>query len=60
MAYPNPTVFFEKMLLKFILKKDPMKAMLEWLYERLMEVEVDSKLCAEKSEQVYYVVDENK
>jgi len=48
------------MLLKFILKKDPMKAMLEWLYERLMEVEVDSKLCAEKSEQVYYVVDENK
>ena len=38
------------MLLKFISDEDPMQSMLKWLCERLMEAEVNSKLCAEKSE----------
>ena len=50
MAYLNSTVSFEKMLMKFISEEDPMQSMLKWLCERLMEVEVESKLCAEKSE----------
>ncbi|MGE1062180.1 IS256 family transposase [Megasphaera paucivorans] len=50
MAYLNSTVSFEKMLLKFISEEDPMQSMLKWLCERLMEAEVNSKLCAEKSE----------
>jgi transposase-like protein len=50
MAYLNSTVSFEKMLLKFISDEDPMQSMLKWLCERLMEAEVNSKLCAEKSE----------
>ena len=50
MAYQNSTVSFEKMLMKFVLDEDPMQAMLKWLCERLMEAEVESKLCAEKSE----------
>ena len=49
MAYQNSTVSFEKMLMKFVLDEDPMQAMLKWLCERLMEAEVESKLCAEKS-----------
>ncbi len=50
MAYQNSTVSFEKMLLKFIADEDPMQSMLKWLCERLMETEVENKLCAEKSE----------
>ncbi|AGA68908.1 transposase [Desulfitobacterium dichloroeliminans LMG P-21439] len=50
MAYPNSTVPFEKMLMKFVTEEDPMQAMLKWLCERLMEAEVDAKLGAEKSE----------
>ena len=50
MAYQNSTVPFEKMLMKFVVDEDPMQAMLKWLCERLMEAEVESKLCAEKSE----------
>ena len=50
MAYLNSTVSFEKMLMKFISEEDPMQSMLKWLCERLMEAEVESKLCAEKSE----------
>ncbi len=50
MAYQNSTLSFEKMLMKFVLDEDPMQAMLKWLCERLMEAEVESKLCAEKSE----------
>jgi len=38
------------MLLKFIADEDPMQSMLKWLCERLMEAEVENKLCAEKSE----------
>ena len=50
MAYQNSTVSFEKMLMKFISDEDPMQSMLKWLCERLMEAEVENKLCAEKSE----------
>jgi transposase-like protein len=51
MAYQNSTVSFEKMLLKCIADEDPLQSMLKWLCERLMEAEVENKLCAEKSEQ---------
>lgn len=50
MAYPNFNVPFEKMLMKFIADEDPMLSMLKWLCEKLMEVEVEAKLGAEKSE----------
>lgn len=50
MAYPNSTVPFEKMLMKFVLDEEPMLSMLKWLCERLMEAEVEGKLGAEKSE----------
>lgn len=50
MAYPNSTLPFEKMLMKFMTDEDPMQAMLKWLCEKLMEAEVDAKLGAEKSE----------
>jgi putative transposase len=50
MAYPNSTLPFEKMLIKFVTDEDPMQAMLKWLCEKLMEAEVDAKLGAEKSE----------
>lgn len=50
MAYPNSTIPFEKMLMKFVTDEDPMQAMLKWLCEKLMEAEVDAKLGAEKSE----------
>jgi len=49
MAYPNSTVSFEKILLKFISDEDS-QSMLKWLCEQLMEVKVNSKLCAEKSD----------
>jgi transposase-like protein len=50
MAYQNSNVPFEKMLMKFVSDEDPMQAMLKWLCERLMDVEVETKLGAEKSE----------
>lgn len=50
MAYPNSTLPFEKMLMKFVTAEDPMQAMLKWLCEKLMEAEVDAKPGAEKSE----------
>lgn len=52
MVYPNSNVPFEKMLMKFISESDPMLAMLQWLCEKLMEAEVESKLGAEKSERI--------
>ncbi|MBP2660154.1 MAG: transposase [Firmicutes bacterium] len=52
MAYPNSNVPFEKILMKFMTDEDPMLSMLKWLCEKLMESEVEAKLCAEKSERV--------
>lgn len=31
MTYPNSTLTFEKMLMKFVTDEDPMQAMLKWL-----------------------------
>ncbi len=50
MAYSNSNLPFEKMLMKFLSQDDPMLSMLQWLCEKLMEAEVDSKLAAQKSQ----------
>lgn len=50
MVYPNSNVPLEKMLLQFMTEDDPMLAMLKWLCEKLMEVEVSAKINAAKSE----------
>lgn len=50
MAYQNSTLSLEKMLLKFMTEPDPMLSMLEWLCDKLMEAEVNSKINAAKSE----------
>lgn len=50
MAYQNSNLPFEKMLMKFVSDEEPMLAMLKWLCEKLMEVEVEGKIGAEKSE----------
>jgi len=50
MAYENSTLSLEKMLLSFMSEQDPMQSMLQWLCEQLMDVEVASKIQANKSE----------
>lgn len=50
MAPLNSTVPFEKMLFRFLNTPDPMLAMLEWLCDQLMEVEITTKLGAGKHE----------
>ena len=50
MAHPNSTVPFEKMLMQFLTAPDPMLAMLEWLCDQLMEVEITTKLGAKRHE----------
>jgi putative transposase len=50
MAPLNSTVPFEKMLFRFLNTPDPMLAMLEWLCDQLMEVEITAKLGAGKHE----------
>lgn len=50
MAYHKDTLNLEKLLLKFLGEPDPMLAMLQWLCHKLMEVEVENKLCAGKGE----------
>ncbi len=40
MAYHKNTVNLEKMLLKFLGEPDPILSMLEWLFNKMMEVEV--------------------
>lgn len=50
MTYPNSTITFEQMLLKFMSEQDPMLAMLQWLCEQMMEAEVSAKIQARKSE----------
>jgi len=50
MAYENNTLSLEKMLLSFMSEQDPMQAMLQWLCEQLMDVEVAAKINAHKSE----------
>lgn len=50
MAYQNSTVPFEKMLNEICVRRGFMQAMVKRLCERLMEAEIESKLCAEKPE----------
>lgn len=50
MVYHNSNLSLEKMLLKFIAEDDPMLSMLKWLCKQLMEIEVNSKIKATKSE----------
>ena len=50
MAYENNNLSLEQMLLSFMSEQDPMLSMLQWLCEQLMEVEVATKLKANRSE----------
>lgn len=50
MVYENNTLSLEKLLLSFMAEQDPMQSMLQWLCEQLMDVEVASKVQANKSE----------
>ena len=49
MTNTNHTELFEKILVSFCQEEDPMKSMLEWMANQLMEIEVSSiKTVAEK------------
>jgi transposase-like protein len=50
MAYENNNVSLEQMLLSFMAEQDPIRAMLGWLCDQIMEAEVASKINAQKSE----------
>ena len=51
MAQSKNTTNFEGLLFQFMDSPDPMLSMLEWLCSRMMEVEVSSKIGADKHEQ---------
>ena len=42
MTKPNNTELFEKLLIGFCQEADPMKEMLEWMANQLMEIEVST------------------
>lgn len=42
------TTFFEKKLLEFITEEDPLLSMLQWVSDKLIEIEVANKVGAEK------------
>lgn len=49
MTHKNNTELFEKLLVSFCQEEDPMKEMLQWMTNQLMEIEVDNlKTQAEK------------
>ena len=50
MVYKNDTLSLDKLLQSFMAEQDPMQTMLQWLCEQLMDVEVASKVQANKSE----------
>lgn len=50
MVYKKDTLSLDKLLLSFMTEQDPMQSMLQWLCEQLMDVEVASKVQANKSE----------
>ena len=43
MAEKNDTRFFENKLLDFVTAKDPLLEMLQWVMDKLMEIEVTRK-----------------
>jgi len=51
MAQDKNTTNLERMLFQFMATEDPMLSMLEWLCEKMMEVEVSNKIGANKHEQ---------
>ncbi len=48
MTKTKDTAFFENKLLEFIAEQDPLYAMMQWLIEQLMEIEVSKKANAPK------------
>ena len=48
MTKTKDTAFFENKLLDFIAEQDPLYAMMQWLVEQLMEIEVSKKANAPK------------
>lgn len=50
MAQENNTPTIEQMLLSFLPEQDPLLSMLQWICEKLMDVEVAAKIRAGKSE----------
>ena len=48
MTKNKDTAFFENKLLDFIAEQDPLYAMMQWLVEQLMEIEVSKKANAPK------------
>lgn len=48
MTKTKDTTFFENKLLEFITESDPLFAMMQWLTEQLMEIEVSKKANAKK------------
>ena len=51
MTIKNNTELFEKLLVSFCQEDDPMKEMLQWMTNQLMEIEINNfKTQAEKGE----------
>jgi hypothetical protein len=50
MARLSTTEYFKRVLLDFMAEEDPLYAMLTWLTERLMQLEAESKVGAQKGE----------
>jgi transposase-like protein len=50
MVYENDTLSLDKLLLSFMAEQDPMQSMLQWLCEQMMDVELATKIQANKSE----------
>jgi len=48
MTRKNDTTFFANKLLEFVAANDPIVAMMQWLMDKLMEIEVSHKTGAEK------------
>jgi len=50
MAKTNLITYFQKLLLQFIIEQDPLLAMLQWMTERLMQMEAEVKAGAPKGQ----------
>jgi hypothetical protein len=48
MARLNYIDYFKKALLEFVLKDDPLYAMLQWMTEKLMQLEAEQKVGTQK------------
>ncbi|MCX6089936.1 MAG: hypothetical protein NTX88_06150 [Candidatus Atribacteria bacterium] len=50
MVKSNDTQYFKKLLMEFIGEPDPMYSMLEWITQKMMELESESKVGALKGQ----------